>query len=67
MMAVIAPMSAVMNGNQRGDPKLGVVRMVDLIKGKGMATGRPIPWPNADGMRCSQCCQEEVPGDFEGD
>lgn len=44
MMAVLAPLSASMNGNQPGDPKLGVARMVDVIKGEGMAKGRTIPW-----------------------
>jgi hypothetical protein len=44
MMAVLAPMSVSMNGNQPGDPKLGVARMVDVIKGEGMAKGRTIPW-----------------------
>jgi hypothetical protein len=34
MIAVLAPMSASMNGNQRGDPKLGVARMVGAIKGR---------------------------------
>jgi len=34
MIAVLAPMSASMNGNQPGDPKLGVARMVGAIKGR---------------------------------
>ncbi|KAL8761723.1 MAG: hypothetical protein Q9184_002198, partial [Pyrenodesmia sp. 2 TL-2023] len=31
------------NGNQLGDPKAGVERMIDVIKGEGMAEGKLMP------------------------
>ncbi|KAE9370658.1 NAD(P)-binding protein [Stipitochalara longipes BDJ] len=44
MMTFLAPITALMNGNQPGDPKLEVARMVDVIKGEGTAKGKAIPW-----------------------
>ena len=66
MIAVLAPMSASMNENQPGDPKLGAARMVGVIKGRvwqreeHFLGGCP-----SDAMRCSQCCREEMSGGFE--
>ena len=31
------------DGNQPGDPKLGVERMIDVVKAEGAAEGRPMP------------------------
>lgn len=31
------------DGHQLGDPKAGVERMIDVIKGEGMAEGKPMP------------------------
>lgn len=44
MMSFLAPITASMHGNQPGDPKLGIARMVDMIKREGMAKGKEIPW-----------------------
>ena len=40
----MAPIAASMNGNQPGDPRLGIARMVDVIKAEGMAKGKTITW-----------------------
>jgi hypothetical protein len=42
MITFLAPITASMNGNQPGDPKLGIARMADAIKGEGMAKGKPV-------------------------
>jgi len=44
MMTFLAPITASMDGNQPGDPKLGIARMVDVIKGEGLAKGKTVPW-----------------------
>ncbi|PMD25718.1 NAD(P)-binding protein [Hyaloscypha hepaticicola] len=44
MINVIAAISPSMHENQPGDPRLGIARMVDMIKGEGMAEGKEIPW-----------------------
>ena len=44
MMNAISAISPSMHGNQPGDPKLGIARMVDMIKREGMAEGKEIPW-----------------------
>jgi hypothetical protein len=43
-MTFVAPITALMHGNQPGDPKLGIARMVNVIKRKGMVKGKEIPW-----------------------
>ncbi|KAG4441232.1 hypothetical protein IFR05_003280 [Cadophora sp. M221] len=35
--------SGRMSGNQPGDPKLGISRMVDVLRGEGFAKGKPFP------------------------
>ncbi|KAH9210448.1 oxidoreductase,short chain dehydrogenase-like protein [Leptodontidium sp. 2 PMI_412] len=35
--------SGGMSGNQPGDPKLGISRMVDVLRGEGFARGKPFP------------------------
>jgi hypothetical protein len=32
-----------MNGNQQGDPKLGVERIIELVTKTGLAQGKEIP------------------------
>ncbi len=34
---------AATNGNQPGDPRKLVERIIDVVKSEGMATGKPIP------------------------
>lgn len=40
---IFEQIGAGIHGNQPGDPKKGVDRMIDVLKSEGMAKGKPIP------------------------
>lgn len=44
MLQMLAPLQPSLNGNQPGDPILGIAKMVDVIKAEGMAKGKTIAW-----------------------
>lgn len=43
MLEILGDQVAANKGNQPGDPKLGVERMIDVVKSEGLAQGRPMP------------------------
>lgn len=43
MDKAIADFVAATNGNQPGDPRKLVERIIDVVKSEGMAAGKPIP------------------------
>jgi hypothetical protein len=43
MWAGLEDLAVTIHGNQPGDPKRGVERMMDVLKSEGMAKGKPVP------------------------